>query len=172
MDATGRRLVLVRHGQAVHDDAVDDHERPLTARGRRDAVALGRWLDDVVGALEVVLCSSSARTVQTWGLAAGVLADAPGADVRDELYLGSPGTLLAAVRSTPPDAGTVVVVGHEPVQSTLAAALAGPGSSPQALTALAAGFSPGAVAVLAVAGEWADLAPDCARLVAIAVPRG
>ncbi len=164
--------MLVRHEQAGHADGLDDHERPLTARGRRDGAALGRWLAQAVGAPDLVLCSPSVRTVETWLLASAHVPGAPEADVRDELYLGSPGTLLAALRACPPDVGTVIAVGHEPVQSTLAAALAGPGSSPRALTALAAGFSPGAVAVLDLEDGWADLAPDGARLVDLAVPRG
>ena len=42
--ANGRTLVLVRHAKSSWDYDVDDHERPLSARGRRDAEALGRLL--------------------------------------------------------------------------------------------------------------------------------
>lgn len=172
VDATRRRLVLVRHEQAQKVAGLDDHARALTARGRRDAVALGRWLAQSVGRPDLVLCSSASRTVQTWRIAVAELVGGPVAEVRDELYAGTPGTVLAALRSCPADARTLVVVGHEQVQSTLTAALAGPRSSARALTSLAAGFSPGAVAVLDVPGEWGDLVPDGARLVDLAVPRG
>ena len=42
----GRTLVLVRHGKSSWDYDVDDHERPLSGRGRRDAEALGRLISE------------------------------------------------------------------------------------------------------------------------------
>jgi phosphohistidine phosphatase len=42
--ANERTLVIVRHAKSSWDFDVDDHERPLSARGRRDADALGRLL--------------------------------------------------------------------------------------------------------------------------------
>lgn len=164
--------MIVRHAQAEHVDGLDDRDRALTARGRRDAAALGRWLAETVGVPDLVLCSSARRTVQTWELAGGGLGGEPVVQARDDLCLGSAGTLLAAARAVPTDVGTLVVVGHEPVQSTLATALAGPGSRAEALTGLAAGFSTAAVAVLEVEGPWDALQPHGGRLVGFSVPRG
>ena len=172
--------MIVRHAQAEHVDDLADVDRALTPRGRRDAAALGRWLAERVGPPDLVLCSSARRTVQTWQLAAAVLSDELSDEVsdevqvheRDDLYLGSAGTLLAATRAVPADVRTLVLVGHEPVQSTLAQALAGPGSSPAAVTGMAAGFSTGAAAVLDVEGPWDALQPHGGRLVAFTVPRG
>ena len=171
---TPRRLVIVRHAKSDQHQpmTVDDHDRPLNARGRRDAPALGRWLNATVGSPDLVLCSSALRAQQTWQLAAVQFAAAPALDVRPELYLASPGKVLAFLREVAADVRTLVVVGHEPVQSTLAQALAGPGSSVQALTALAAGFSTSAVAVLETDGPWDALQPHGARLSDFAVPRG
>src|SRR5215217_7847439 len=39
-----RILVLVRHAKSSWDSDVDDHDRPLSGRGRRDAVAIGQEL--------------------------------------------------------------------------------------------------------------------------------
>lgn len=165
-------LLIVRHAKAVHEQPVSDHDRPLSQHGRRDAPALGRWLAAAVGVPGLVLCSSALRAQQTWELAAAELERAPVVQVRPDLYLASPGTVLAAVRAVSADVRAVVVVGHEPTQSTLAHALAGPGSRRQALTALAAGFSTNAVAVLETDGPWEALQPRGARLTAFAVPRG
>ena len=171
---TPRRLLIVRHAKSDQHQplTVDDHDRPLNARGRRDAPALGRWLAVADLAPDLVLCSSALRAQQTWQLAADELAQAPALQVRPELYLASPGKVLALVREVLADVRTLVVVGHEPVQSTVAQALAGPSSLPQALTALAAGFSTSAVAVLEVPGPWDALQPHDGRLTAFAVPRG
>lgn len=169
-----RRLVLVRHAKSDQHppEGVVDHDRPLTARGRRDAPALGRWLAATVGTPELVLCSSAARVLETWHLAAPALATAATATVMPELYAASPGTVLSLVRRVGADVRTVLVLGHEPVQSTLTQALAGPGSNLAALTGLAAGFSTSAVAVLETDEPWDALQPHGARLTHFAVPRG
>ena len=169
-----RLLVIVRHAKSDQKQPVTvaDHDRPLSRRGRRDAPALGRWLAAAVGTPDLVLCSSALRAQQTWQLAAAQLVEAPVPRVRPELYLASPGKVLALVREVSADVRTLVIVGHEPVQSTLVQALAGPGSSVQALTALAAGFSTSAVAVLEADGPWDALQPHGARLSDFAVPRG
>ena len=171
---TPRRLVIVRHAKSDQHQpvTVDDHDRPLNDRGRRDAPALGRWLAGSIGSPDLVLCSSALRAQQTWQLAAVQLAEAPDLKVLPELYLASPGKVLALVREVAADVRTLVVVGHEPVQSTLTQALAGPSSSSEALTAMAAGFSTSAVAVLEVDGPWDALQPHGAQLSDFAVPRG
>lgn len=175
MSAPGpRRLVVVRHAKSEREppEGGGDHDRVLSGRGRRDARALGSWLAAATGAPDLVLCSSAARARLTWQLAAEAFDPPPSVEERAELYLASPGRLLAAVRAVPADVGTLVVVGHEPVQSTLTQALAGPGSSATALTGLAAGFATSAVAVLVCEGPWEALQPHGARLVDFAVPRG
>src|SRR5262245_26701965 len=41
---SGHALVVLRHAKAAGDPGVNDVQRPLTGRGRRDAAAAGRWL--------------------------------------------------------------------------------------------------------------------------------
>ncbi len=174
MTSPTHRLVVVRHAKSDRDQPEDvvDHDRPLSDRGRRDAPALGRWLADETGVPDLVLCSSALRSCQTWELASAAFDEAAPVTELAELYLASPGSVLALVRAVADDVRVLVVVGHEPVQSTLTQALAGPGSSASALTGLAAGFSTNAVAVLEVDGTWAALQPLGARLARFAVPRG
>ena len=64
MTATGiRRLILTRHAKSDWDDpSLPDQERPLNARGRRSARALGDWLASRGYDPEEVLCSSARRT--------------------------------------------------------------------------------------------------------------
>ena len=65
--SNGRTLVIVRHAKSSWDYDVDDHERPLSARGRRDAEALGRLLSQRSLRPDLVFCSTATRTRQTWG---------------------------------------------------------------------------------------------------------
>src|ERR671921_212111 len=61
-----RTLVLVRHAKSSWDLDVDDHERPLSGRGRRDAVAIGQELAKRGIRPDLVLCSTAVRTRETW----------------------------------------------------------------------------------------------------------
>ena len=60
--AGSRRLVLLRHAKSSWAGERPDAERPLSDRGRRDAAAAGHWLAEHVGTVDLVLCSTAART--------------------------------------------------------------------------------------------------------------
>ena len=112
-----RQLLLLRHAKSSWEDDLDDIERPLNARGRRDADAAGRWLAQHVGAPDLVLCSTAVRTRETWARvsAAGsdVLAVAP-VRLVDAIYQARPDTLLDQVQAIAEAARTALLVGHAP----------------------------------------------------------
>ena len=41
-----KRLILMRHAEAGWHINIDDHERPLTTSGIRDAKKIGLWLKE------------------------------------------------------------------------------------------------------------------------------
>lgn len=170
--APATRLVLLRHAKAEHS-AGADQARPLALAGRRQASAVGAALaaDGVLP--DHVLCSSALRTRQTWDLVRAGLGPA-GQDctvqVSDEVYDAGSRELLALLRAVPAQARTVLVVGHEPVMSHLAATLAGPASSPDVVDRVRHGVPTAAWSLLEPQVEWADLAAGAARLVALRVP--
>jgi phosphohistidine phosphatase len=170
--ASTRQLAVVRHAKArAADPGQNDHDRELTGRGRDDAVVLGDWLARQLGTVDLCLCSSAVRAVQTWESMAQALPGRPPLEVSPDLYLGSAGTVLRAIRRVDDGVRRLVVLGHEPTQSALAQALADDGSDPDAVQELQEGYPTSAVALLEVEGPWADLRPQDARLVAFAVPR-
>ena len=65
-----RRLVLLRHAKSDYPDEVADHDRPLAARGRRDAPLVGRWLARSGYRPDAVICSTARRARETWDLVA------------------------------------------------------------------------------------------------------
>jgi phosphohistidine phosphatase len=156
------RLVIIRHAKSAWPEGVPDAQRPLNKRGRRDAPAVGRWLRDHVGHIDAAVCSPAVRTGQTWELLAATLDGAPVPIVDDRVYAATAQTLLTVVREIPDDAGSAVLVGHNPGVSDLVALLSG--EEP--------GMRTSAVAVLELAGPWTNAAPGAARLVAHATPRG
>jgi phosphohistidine phosphatase len=157
-----RPLVVVRHAKSAWPDGVPDSERPLNARGRRDAPVVGRWIRDRVGHLDAVVCSPATRTRQTWALIAAELEGAPAPVFDDRVYAAADETLLAVVREISDELGSVLLVGHNPGVSELVFSLTGEHLE----------MKTSAIAVLGVGGSWADVGPGNATLIDHATPRG
>ncbi len=172
MASTGaRELILFRHAKSAWPD-VADHERPLAARGRRDAPAAGQWLQSAGRVPDHVLCSTASRARQTWQLAAAELDSAPPVSFDQRVYGAAAGGLLDLVRVTGPGTGRLLITGHDPAMQelTLALASARAGDS-SALTRVRAKFPTAAIAVLEFTGKWQQLRPGQARLTAFVTPR-
>lgn len=165
------RLVLLRHAKAEPAGGLDDELRPLALEGRRQASAVGAGLRAAGLEPEVVLVSSAVRTRQTWDRVRAGLGAVPGdVQVSEAVYHAGVRSLLELVRGVDAAAETVLIVGHEPAVSQVAAVLAGPGSDPGLQAAVRAGVPTATYSVLETDTAWADLAPDGARLVAVVRP--
>lgn len=119
-----RNLVLLRHGKSDWDVPATDRERPLTARGRRQACQAGEWLAAHGPALDLAVVSTARRTTQTWELASAALADPPPVRPEEAAYSFSAGDLLGLVRAFGEER-SVVLVGHDPALEDLLDALVG-----------------------------------------------
>ena len=120
---------------------------------------------------DLALVSPSARTRETVALVmAEWLAPAP-LDIKRSLYLAEAATMLEALRAAPPEARTLMIVGHNPGMAELALSLTG-GGDPHARTRMIEGFPTCALAVLEAPVEaWEDLTFQSARLVDFVTPR-
>lgn len=160
--------MLVRHAKSAWPDGVPDHDRPLAARGRRDAPAAGRWLRQAGCIPDRVLCSTARRARQTWEFAERELGARPRVTFEQKVYGASAGELLDLIRALPPSAATVAVVGHDPAIPDLALALAVPLS---AVERIREKFPTAAVAVLAVREPWSALSAGQSVLLDFVTPR-
>jgi phosphohistidine phosphatase len=118
------RVTLIRHGEAG-DDAPRDEARSLTLRGRAAVVRVGKALARRGGDFTVVVSSPLVRAVQT----AEIIAAHTGYDGRvliDEAIVPEArvSRALALVTSLEKE-DSVALVAHEPILSSLAAALLG-----------------------------------------------
>ncbi|MEU6993796.1 histidine phosphatase family protein [Streptomyces sp. NPDC046465] len=162
--AEPRRIVLFRHAKADWPQ-VSDHERPLADRGRRDAPVAGRKLADSGIPFDLALCSTAARTRETWKLAVQELPQRPKTVYEERLYEASPGELIAVLNEIPDDVQNLVLIGHNPSVQGLTDVLAG-GSEGDARERLnRRGFPTAAFAVLTYSGSWKALEPGVATLV-------
>lgn len=110
-----KRLYVLRHAKAVGYTETD-HERALAERGRQQVESMKNLLGDVH--FDYAIVSDSERTKQTFD-ALGI--DVP-ADISSRAYNASQNQLEELVRSAPADAGTVLLVAHNPGVSDLASA--------------------------------------------------
>ena len=142
-------LILLRHAKSDWSGGEPDHERPLAARGRRQAPEAGRWLAEHVAEIDLAVVSPAERARTTWSLAAAELTVTPPVRLDERVYGASSGSLLRVVRDLPDAVRTVVLVGHNPGLEDLASTLAGQWVS----------MPTSALAVLDVDGAWAETGP-------------
>ena len=162
----GHTLVVLRHAKAAGEPGVNDVQRPLTGRGGRDAAAAGRWLLAQGIGPDLVLCSSSRRTRETWEqMSAAMGAAAPGAaavSFESRVYDAGAQDLLDLVNEQPNDARTVLMVGHNPASAQLVTWLTGRSDI---------AFPAGALAVIRLGESWAAVVPGAGELGALWAPR-
>lgn len=166
---TPRRIVLLRHAKADWNDE-SDHERPLAERGRKDAPVAGRRLSETGIPFDLALCSTAARTRETWKLAVPELPQRPRTVYEDRLYEASLGELIALLNETSDEVSDLLVIGHNPGMHALADALAGEAEGDALARMNRSGFPTSAFAVLTFDGSWKSVEHGVGRLVGFWAP--
>jgi phosphohistidine phosphatase len=162
------RLLLLRHAKAERTRPGEpDRDRPLSQRGRTDAEAIGKVIARRGERPDLVLCSTAARTRQTWEHVRPALAAEPQARFLDAVYDAD--DYLGVLRAEGGDVGSLLVIGHNPAVQTTAVALAADVSRREGAD-LASHFPTAAVAILEFDGAWARLGERTMRLVAFLRP--
>ncbi|WP_426363201.1 SixA phosphatase family protein [Streptomyces sp. E-08] len=161
---TPRRIVLLRHAKADWNDE-SDHERPLAERGRKDAPVAGRKLADSGITFDLALCSTAARTRETWKLAVHELPARPKTVYEERIYEASLGELIALINETPDSVNDLLLIGHNPGMHALADALAGESEGDLLPRMNRSGFPTSAFAVLTFDGSWKSVEHGVGRLV-------
>lgn len=162
-----RTLILLRHAKSDYPDGVADHERPLAKRGIREAALAGEWLRATQPPVDAVLCSTATRTRQTLartGITAPVTYE-------DRLYDSTAGISIRIINELGGQAGTLLLIGHEPVMSSLALRLAGRDSDRTVAAEISVKYPTSALAVLQTSDPWDRLEPHSATLIEFHIPR-
>ncbi|CAN5272708.1 histidine phosphatase family protein [soil metagenome] len=153
-----RELILLRHAHAeAAAPGQDDADRPLSAEGRAEAEAAGKWLKEHGHLPDRVLVSPSRRTRETLEQVLAILGYVEQREDR-RIYEATSGTLMQVIDEHR-DIGRVLLVGHNPGLEQTAALLASGQSGDFR------GMPAGAVAVLRLPGD-AALEPGVAQLAA------
>jgi len=126
-----KTLILIRHAKSSWNmPGMGDFERCLNARGKSDAPLMGQRLSMRLAAnqqkLDALLCSSAQRAQETAHFLAPELDFAmTSIDWRKDLYLASPKTMMAVIKTLPDTVNTVALVAHNPGITELAEHMTG-----------------------------------------------
>ncbi len=160
-----KNLYLIRHAKSSWDDpGLDDIDRPLNKRGKRDAPQMGARLRDS-GVRPGMICTSPAKRARK---TARYLADA--LDYASErivqqsaLYTSSMERLLFLVRETSQDVDTLFLVGHNPVLGEFADFFLG--------TSLGHLPTCGIIGIAFAVSDWREVAADGGTLLVFDYPK-
>ncbi|MCB5181191.1 SixA phosphatase family protein [Streptomyces antimicrobicus] len=167
---TPRRIAILRHAKADWPD-VPDHDRPLAERGRKDAPAVGLKLAATGIAFDLALCSTAARTRETWKLAVHELPQRPRTVYEERLYDASLGEIIALLNETSDEVGDLIVIGHNPGMHALADALTGSAEGDALARMNRSGFPTAALAVVTFTGSWKTVEHGVGTLVDYWTPK-
>ena len=109
-----KRLILMRHAEAGWHINMDDHERPLSASGIRDAKKIGSWLKEKAYMPDEVISSTSVRTRETLSY---LLLECPQI-FEKSLYLADAEQLKSTLQTLLSE--TVILLAHNPGITELA----------------------------------------------------
>ncbi|MQA64409.1 MAG: histidine phosphatase family protein [Alphaproteobacteria bacterium] len=169
-------LYILRHGKSSSTpEGGTDHDRALTHRGKRDAVAVGAEFARRGWVPARALVSSARRTRLTFEHFSRGLAEAGGGTVEEcvepTLYLAPPARILDCLAALDDDLPSVLIIGHNPGLHELACALSA-GEESTAAARLTGGFPTCALAVFhCAANDWADIGPRTANLETVILAR-
>jgi len=108
-----KTLYLIRHAKSSWSDPnLNDHDRPLNARGQRDIVVMAKFVKANFDDIDTVFSSTATRALDY----AACIHRYTGCalEVNEELYTFSAAKLLNFIHELPVDKDTLGVVTHNP----------------------------------------------------------
>jgi len=147
-----KTLLLLRHAKSSWKDSdVDDHERPLNKRGKKDAPRMGQLLKDEGLLPDLILASSAKRCRKTADHVIHASGYRGETRITGELYEAGAAKLRAVIESCDDHATRVLLVAHNPGMEEL-------------LESLVGAYTPLSTAALAQVelpiDRWADLTSE------------
>ena len=109
-------LILLRHAKSDWGSgARNDFDRPLAARGRKDAPRMGKWMRKNGFIPDLILCSPALRARETLAAVNNELKVRDKAIIyEDGIYGASLDVLLGLIRKYNRRYGNIMITGHNP----------------------------------------------------------
>jgi phosphohistidine phosphatase len=165
-----RHLLLLRHAKSAWDTgAVEDFERPLARRGKKDARRMGQWMHREGLKPDYVLSSPAVRARKTAYRVCREL-DIHNGDIHFDrrIYEAGLTTLRSVLADCPQGRHTIMLVGHNPGLAELLAWLWG---EKAALPEDGKLLPTATLARLRMPRDWTRLERGCGRMILLTRPR-
>ena len=121
-----KTLLVLRHAKSSwNDPALDDHERPLNKRGRRDGPRMGELVREFGLIPDIVIASDAVRSQLTAETVAEAARYAGEILLDRHLYMAGPADIVSLLRTVRENTETVMIVGHNPGLEELVEQLTG-----------------------------------------------
>lgn len=154
-----RKLFILRHGEAESGIKWSDHERPLIRSGKDSVSLLSERLKRQNSSFDIIISSDAKRTQQTTQLLIQNDLGNPQVMYMPDLYNASLSKILEILNKLDNQCEQVLLVGHNPVLSELAAYLLGV----QFIS-----MAPGQIIACELAlDNWAELSANTATMIEI-----
>ena len=164
-----KTLTLLRHAKSSWDDPVRDFDRPLNARGRRAARAMGREMREQRLGFDRVLASPATRIVETLRDLGEGYGHALHPEYDRRVYLATAELLLDFIHETDDHATDLLIVGHNPGLERLALMLSQDGALRREIEVK---YPTGTLTQITFAVDsWADVATGLGTIARFTRPR-
>ncbi len=121
-----KTLLIMRHAKSSWgNQKLSDYERPLNARGQKDAPRMGQLLRDKELVPDLIIASSANRAQTTAEMAAIACGYENDIVYKRRFYLAAPDVYIETLQALDVDHYCVMVVGHNPGMEYLVEMLAG-----------------------------------------------
>ena len=148
-----KSLYLLRHAKSSwKDPGLNDHDRPLSKRGRQTAKMMAAYIRRSKIAPDLVICSTAARAQQTLDPIAKAKKP-PKILFERAIYEGTQQALWEQLWSLPESAKSVLLIGHNPALQDFALELA-KSNLTKRLPSSGEKFPTGAMAAFRFDGAW------------------
>ena len=122
-----KRIIVMRHAKSSwKDPSLDDHDRPLNKRGRKDCPKMARALIERGWIPQLVLSSTSQRTRETWQRMATEF-DTSEIELQwlESFYHGGPVEVCRQLSKLDDSYSSIMVLGHNPGWEAIVETLCG-----------------------------------------------
>jgi len=110
-----KNLFLIRHAKSDWDaDFDNDHGRPLSDRGKKNAKALSKFLSERDFSPAIAYVSDSRRTIQTHKILSAYKSLSGKTIFTEKIYEASLEEILSIIRNTNEKYDSILLVGHNP----------------------------------------------------------
>jgi phosphohistidine phosphatase len=114
-----KELLIVRHAKSSWDyPHLNDYDRPLNDRGKRDAPKMAQWLSSQDINADLILSSGAERAKNT-AIAFQAVLNIP-MEIDDQLYHASRSKLMNIIKHTESSINSLILVSHNPGLNDLA----------------------------------------------------